>query len=427
MDYIELLETMRARSGSGAKYGLTRMRAILEALGHPERRFRSWLVAGTNGKGSTSAMLEAVARRAGLGRVGLNTSPHLNRLTERVRVDGEEVSPDDLLWAFAEVEAARARGGAEITFFETMTAMAFVLFAAREVELAVVEVGLGGRLDATNLLPCEVSAVVSIDLDHTRILGDTLDAIAREKAQVGRSGRPLVIGPLAPEALAAVQDEAAGIGARGVLVSEHLRWSDAADAPATLRHPRGEIALRPALSGAHQIENAAVAACVALEGGIDAAAVEAGLSQAQWRGRLEELRRDGRRYVVDSAHNHAGARALGQALAAELAAGYDLVIATSGSRDTGGFIRELAAQAGWPRAVRACKPRGHRLAEADEVAARLRPVLPPEVTLEVSASVEEALSAGQAPLCLVTGSLFLAGEALVWLGGEARDPFATGR
>ncbi len=423
MTYFELLDALRARSGGGAKYGLERMQALLEALDHPEQRFASWHIAGTNGKGSVAAMLEAIARQAG-ARTGLNTSPHLNRLRERIRLDGEEISEQAMVEVFERVERGRLAAGLEATFFETLTAMAFVSFAARPVDRAVVEVGLGGRLDATKLLPSEVAAVVSISLDHTRILGTSEALIAAEKAAIARPGRPLVVGPITGSALESVLEVATTIGARPVLVSDHLRF----DGSARVEHAAGTVVLEPALPGSHQLENAAVAALVALEGGVPARAVAEGIRRTRWRGRLERTRWQGREYLLDCAHNLAGARALAASAGPELAAGYQLVIATSGGRDTGALVASLAETAGWPREIRVCRPEGHRLSDPQEVAERIRPVLPEAVQLSVVADPEEALAAGQGDLLtLVTGSMYLVGQALAILNGEERDPFETGR
>ncbi|MBN2359344.1 MAG: bifunctional folylpolyglutamate synthase/dihydrofolate synthase, partial [Deltaproteobacteria bacterium] len=255
LTYRELLETLAGRTRSGAVYTLDRIRALLAALGHPERSFRCWLVAGTNGKGSVAAMLESIAHASG-ERTGLTVSPHLNRLSERIVVDGREASADDLVWAFDRVETSRAAIGLEATFFECLTAMALLLFARHGVTRAVVEIGLGGRLDANNALPADGSALVSVGLDHTEILGQTLTAIAVEKAQVARPGRPLAIGRLPAEAELAARAAANAIGARVVALGDHLRLEPRPH----LEHPAGAVALAPALAGAHQIENAGVAA-----------------------------------------------------------------------------------------------------------------------------------------------------------------------
>jgi dihydrofolate synthase/folylpolyglutamate synthase len=421
MTYLQFLEKMRDRAGGGSIYTLDRMAALLAALGHPERCCPSWLVAGTNGKGSVAAMLEAIARAAGQ-RTGLNTSPHLNRLSERILVDGAELPEPELVALFETVEAARRRAGVDLTFFETVTAMAMQANAERGVGRGVFEVGLGGRLDATNLLEPEVSAVVSIDLDHCGILGDSRDLIAREKAAIARPGRPLVLGALGPEAMAASLEVAARIGARVVQVEAHHRR-----ALGVVEHPAGRVTLRPALAGPHQQTNAAVAAVVALESGYAPAAIEQGIAAARWKGRLEKVRRAGRSFIVDCAHNEAGAEVLGKALAGQVG-DYELVLATSGGRDTGAFVRALCGHLGWPLAVQTCQPAGHRLIAASEVAERVRAVLPAAIDLQATGAVATALARPpRAPLCLVTGSIFLVAEALAELRGEPSDPFVTGR
>ncbi|MFH1808499.1 MAG: Mur ligase family protein [Pseudomonadota bacterium] len=424
MNYRDVLEALRERSGGGSIYTLDRMALLLDALGHPERRYPTWLVAGTNGKGSVAAMLEAIAREAGL-RTGLNTSPHLNRLSERIRVGGDELREPELVVLFERVEAARRSAGIDITFFETVTAMAMLGFAEHGVTRGVFEVGLGGRLDATNLLDPQVSAVVSIDLDHVGILGETRDRIAREKAAIARRGRPLVLGLLGAEAMTASLEVAARIGARVVQAETHLRDLQH-DAP-RIEHPLGCVALQPALQGPHQLANAAVAALVALESGLPAELIARGIAATRWKGRMERVDRGGRPYLLDCAHNEAGALALGHALHGQVH-GYELVLATSGGRDTAAFVRALARGLGWPAAVQTCQPSGHRLIPATEVRDRVSQALPPGIDIATAASVPQALErAPRAPLCLVTGSIFLVAEALAELRGEAQDPFATGR
>jgi len=421
--YRDLLETLAGRNRSGAEYTLDRIRALLAALDHPEQSFASWLIAGTNGKGSVAAMLESIARSSG-ERSGLTISPHLNRLTERIVIDGREVGADELAWAFERIEAARAPLGIEASFFECLTAMTFALFAQRGVTRAAVEIGLGGRLDANNVVPADGSAVVSIGLDHTEILGPTLAAIATEKAHVARADRPLVVGRLAPEALAAVRQVAATIGARVVALDDHLRLTPTP----RIQHPAGVVVLEPTLAGAHQLDNAGIAALLALETGYAPDAVVQGIRQVRWRGRLQRLDHGGRSFLLDGAHNVAAAHALGAALRAQRVEAYLLVTATSGPRDAALFVAALAEEAGWPLAVRTCEPHGHRLQTAVQVANRLREVAPAAVEIEPFATVESALTApGPAPLTLVAGSLYLVGEALSALAGEARDPIYPGR
>src|SRR5687768_4771656 len=242
---------LAARTRLGIKFGLDTMRALMDALGHPESAYPVVLVAGTNGKGSVVAYLDAALRVAGL-RAGRYTSPHLVRLNERIAVAGREVSDRDLERAVGAVRAAATRLVAERripahpTFFEAVTAAALVHFRDARVEVALVEVGLGGRLDATNVTDPIVSAIVTIARGHEEFLGHGLAAIAREKAGVMREGRATVVGPLPPAARKAVAAEARRVGARLV---------EARNAPAAPR----------TLPGAHQLDNARVARAVLAE------------------------------------------------------------------------------------------------------------------------------------------------------------------
>ncbi len=290
------------------KFGLENISRLCAALGHPERRFASILVAGTNGKGSVTAMVHRALVAAG-HRAARYTSPHLERFSERFVIGPREVEPDALEDAAQEVRAAvegllhTAALDAPPTFFECATATAFVLFARAGTAVAVLEVGLGGRLDATNVVSPVAAAITSIDFDHEAQLGHTLAAIAFEKAGVIRPGIPLVCGAMAPEAERVIVDACARQGARFV----------AAPAGAGLEDVLG--AARLSLPGAHQRGNAAVALCLlrelpALGLPVDAAAVRAGLTDVVWPGRLERLTAGGVEVLLDAAHNPAGVRAL---------------------------------------------------------------------------------------------------------------------
>ena len=303
------------------KFGLESIAALCEALDHPERAFRSIVIAGTNGKGSVTVMVETALRAAG-HRSARYTSPHLIRLEERFHILGREVSTSDLRGAVARVQDAvesLQRSGAldaPPTFFECATAAAFELFRRRDVQIAVLEVGLGGRLDATNIVMPIAAAITSIDFDHQAQLGDTLEAIAREKAGVIKPGIPVVCGPLPPEADRAVLETSRERGARMVRAAQIVRMAERGDGAvdvATDQRRLDDVTL--ALSGRHQRENAAVAVALLDElarAGIAVPddAVRAGLCRAVWPGRLERLRVDGTDILLDAAHNPAGARAL---------------------------------------------------------------------------------------------------------------------
>ena len=295
----------------GMKFGLANIARLCEALGHPERSFPSLIIAGTNGKGSVTAMVDAALRAAG-HRSARYTSPHLVRLNERFVIDGREVADEQLEAAASFVrrtaETLVAQGALETlpTFFEATTATAFVLFRDATVRIAVLEVGLGGRLDATNIVSPVAAAIVSIDLDHQAQLGNTIASVAAEKAGVIKDGIPVVCGPLPPDALEVIGRVCAERGA-------HLIRTDL-DRGLTERVAAIALALR----GEHQKANAAVAmklleivdADSTLGLSVGMAAIRAGLSTAGWPGRLERFTWRGCRIILDAAHNPAGARAL---------------------------------------------------------------------------------------------------------------------
>lgn len=303
-------------SPSVIKPGLERMNPALEALGHPERRFRSLHVAGTNGKGSTCAFASTVLRAAG-HRVGLYTSPHLERVTERFQLNGQEISPEllgrrilEILERYPEAAATPA----PLTYFEFGTVIAFWHFAQEAVDIAVLETGLGGRLDATNVVAPLVTVITPISFDHMEYLGHTLAAIAGEKAGILKPHVPVIVSRQEPEALDAITRVAAQLGAPVLL--EGLDFAlESLSSGLSYRGPRWNLdGLALSLRGPHQRQNAAVA-LAALEQldawGIsvppDAAA--AGLATARWPGRLEEVSRQPA-VVLDGAHNPGGVAVL---------------------------------------------------------------------------------------------------------------------
>jgi dihydrofolate synthase/folylpolyglutamate synthase len=318
---VTALEFLFSLERLGMKFGLENMAAICAALNHPERAYRSIIVAGTNGKGSVTAMLSAALAAAGL-RSARYTSPHLERLEERFVIGEEEVATADLEDAAGTVRTAveRLMGDGRLetmpTFFECATAIAFELFRRASVELAVIEVGLGGRLDATNVITPMAAAITSIDFDHEALLGQTLDAIAREKAGVIKPGIPVVAGPLPDEADRAIDEVCRERGATLIRARARVLVNERADSTVDLTTPDTTLErVRLALAGQHQVDNAAVAVCV-LEAirqqGVPLTAedVRAGLERARWPGRLEATRWQGAEVLLDAAHNAAGARAL---------------------------------------------------------------------------------------------------------------------
>jgi dihydrofolate synthase/folylpolyglutamate synthase len=308
--HAELLTALYRRGHRGVELGLDRVLVGAQAVGAPHQRLRALHVAGTNGKGSTCAMLEAVALRAGL-RVGLYTSPHLCRLAERVRIGGEPIAEAALDEALARV---LSDAPAELTFFETLTLAAFVAFEEAALDVVVLEVGLGGRLDATNLVARPLAAGITNitvgdggrDLEHAALLGSTSEAIAREKAGIGKRGCPLVVGAMdaaAREVILAVAEER---GASPIYVCR------GGEDRAALMPDGSSLALAPRLIGPHQRDNAHVAAAMASfaapELGLGPSDIEAGIAEAVWPARFELLSIDGREVILDCAHNVEGAR-----------------------------------------------------------------------------------------------------------------------
>jgi len=395
------------RTRFGVKFGLDTIRALVEELGHPERAFATLLVSGTNGKGSVVAYADAVLRASGL-RTGRYTSPHLVRVSERLAVDGRDVTDHDFEIAVRAVRAAAerlVRKGTltdHPTFFEALTAAALVHFRRKRVDVAVLEVGLGARLDATNVADPTASAIVSVAFDHQVYLGRTLAAIAKEKAGVLRRGRPTVVGPLPAEALRAVGAQARRAGSRVVEARRGSRvaareGSDRVDVRTPVRSYRG---LRP-LPGAHQRDNVLVAIRLLEEAkaaglDVDLDTVPGAISGAHWPGRLEWIDGDPP-LLLDGAHNPAGARALSAHLRGR--GPYVLLFAVMNDKDGAGIARPL-----FPRAV-----------EPAELARRLGPLAarahPERIVYRALARARRlARAEGPGVPVVVAGSLFLVGE-----------------
>jgi dihydrofolate synthase/folylpolyglutamate synthase len=310
------------------KLGLESVRALARALDDPQRKYPAIHIAGTNGKGSTAAMTASVLRVAGL-RAGLYTSPHLVSITERIRIDGAEIALDEFARLATDVRDAGERLVAENalsappTFFEQMTMIAYLYFAERKVDLAVLEVGLGGRLDATNICEPVVTAITTVGFDHQKYLVDTLASIAGEKAGIVKPGAPVVIAPQSGEAMNAIVARCEELGAPMIAPSDPFEI-EAASGPENIgrygfryRASRDEYALLLGLRGRHQITNAVVAIHIAeqlrIAGfNITQSAIVEGLSNAEWPGRLEMIRPSPSQapLLLDGAHNADGARAL---------------------------------------------------------------------------------------------------------------------
>ncbi len=309
------------------KFSLDQISLLAEALGNPQRRFPSVLIAGTNGKGSTSATLASIAQAAGL-RVGLYTSPHLDRVNERIRLNGHDI-PDEAFAAhyFRTIAAAQQLVDASAlahlpSFFELLTALAFLYFAEEKVDLAVLEVGMGGRLDATNIVSPLVSVITDIALDHQEWLGATIDLIAREKAGILRPNGILVTLPQHPQANQAIGEVAVALDVRGVSATDYMPSLHASAIDAySLAVLDQTITVDSPLKGAHQHRNIALAIAAAVELGqthhfpITAAAIEQGIRATHWPGRFESIQPPNwPEIILDVAHNPAGAWALRSAL-----------------------------------------------------------------------------------------------------------------
>ena len=416
--YAEALARLAALGRMGIHPGLDELRAALARLGSPERQFPSLHVAGTNGKGSTSAIAESILRASGL-RTGLYTSPHLSRFTERVRVNGKEVDNDTIAALAEEVFAL----GERLSFFEAATAIAFLAFARAQIDVAIVEVGLGGRLDATNVCAPFATVITSIGLDHTELLGDTLAAIAFEKAGIIKRGVPLITGELPAEAERAIALVAEERGAPCFALGRELSARIEND-KLVYEGPGGAIAgARLGLAGPHQTSNAALALAATSFAAPppDEAARRAGLSSVSWPGRLERIGD----VWLDGAHNEEGARTLTAALPSLDVKEPVILLGVLADKDARALLTPLVAVAS--RLVCTTPPSPRALAASDlaRIAQELVPRLPVAVAHDPADALvlARSLSAG-APL-VACGSLYLIGALRRALTGEPADPLAV--
>ena len=379
------------------KFGLENMTRLTEALGHPERTFRSVHVAGTNGKGSVTAMLETALRFAG-HRSARYTSPHLERLAERFVLHGRMAETEALTAAVAEVrrrveQLQAATASFAPTFFECATAAAFVLFRSAEVDIAVLETGLGGRLDATNVVTPVATAITSIDFDHQALLGDTLASIALEKAGIIKPRVPVVIGRLPPEARVVIARVAAERAA-----------------PLIERSPLEGV--RPRLPGRHQADNAAVAAALAAvlhDRGVDLPErhVRRAIEEVDWPARLERIDSGGHEILLDAAHNPAGARAVADYLEEISWTGAVLVFGAMADKDGEGMLAALSPAVS--HIVCTTAP-GARAAVAENLAAIARGIHRPDaVHVEPDPAAAVGVARGLGTRIVIAGSMFLVG------------------
>ncbi|MFU8849104.1 MAG: bifunctional folylpolyglutamate synthase/dihydrofolate synthase [Opitutales bacterium] len=413
LTYDETRDYLYALKNRGSKFGIDRMVRLVAALGHPERKFPVIHVAGTNGKGSVCAMLEALYRSNGY-KAGLFTSPHLVHLGERVQVNREILDEPGIVHYVEALRPVAASLGEEDsdlhpTFFEFVAAMAFLRFATEQVDLALIETGLGGRLDATNVVDPELSIITSISFDHTEMLGDTLAKIAGEKAGIIKPGKPVLIGCLPEEAEAVIRAVATERGSASYAVRE--RFEEAA-LPETN------------LAGRFQGWNAAVAvyATELLAARFPVASTRA-LAAIDWAGRWQKLQIAGRTLILDATHNPEGAEALKENLAELVAADGRKPILVAGTLGEERGRSLMAAVAPYARELYLLQPNQDR-ALAPTL---LESFLPGDRSFPVRhASVVSLFSRGKASTLgqagdtiVVTGSIYLIGEVLEQLGGHS--------
>jgi dihydrofolate synthase / folylpolyglutamate synthase len=405
---------------------LDRVWRLLEKVGHPERQLPPVVhVAGTNGKGSLIAYLRAMLEAAG-GRVHVYTSPHLVRFHERIRLNGTLISEPDLLGLLEECETAN--GGTPITFFEITTCAAFLAFARMPADILLMEVGLGGRLDATNVVERPLLTVqMPISYDHMQFLGHTLTAIAGEKAGIMKRGVPVVIAPQPPEAAAVFDAKARELGCEQHRFS-HEWHVDLAGGRMLFRDATGERRFpQPGLAGRHQIDNAGAAiACLKYlrEFGADETAIHRGLREVEWPARLQRLRRgplaamlpQGWELWLDGAHNASGGEAL-SLMAADWTRNSSalplyLIAGSLSTHDPAGLLRPLARYAAGLRTV--IVPGDHKTLPAEAVAdAAQRAGIDAKPASDVNAALADIIAATKAPArVLICGSLYLAGSVL---------------
>lgn len=428
--YEDAIARLFALQSRGIRMGVSRMHEALRWRGRPDRGLVFLHVTGTNGKGSTSAMLASCLREAGY-RTGLYTSPHLHRWTERIRIDGRPISEAEAARRIGDVLDAFAQPGApETTFFELTTLCAIEAFRDHACDVCVMEIGLGGRLDATNATASALSVVTGVALDHTNILGPTVEMIAREKAGIFRRGVPVVVGARDAAARRVLTRRARAVGAPLWLVGRDYDVTVGAAGTRVAGTPRVDVRagtrvlrdLRLGLAGAHQADNAAcaVAGLWRLRDRgwrIPDAAIRRGLARSRWPGRLERVP-GSPPLLLDAAHNPDGARTLARYLAATAPAHTTvLVFGAMKDKDYRASLRTLA-----PHIARAFYP--PRRMQRGATHAALNRVLPGTRAHNMRDALARARrAAGKHGLVVVTGSIFVVAEARALALGVRSDPF----
>ena len=438
MSYAAAIEQLNAMvpelyTGTGhprRKFSLDEIGTLLGALGNPHCSFLSVLIAGTNGKGSTAATLASILTASGL-RAGLYTSPHLARANERIRMGGVEIADDDFARLYFRVHDVAQqllmdeRLPQLPSYFEILTAQAFLYFAEAKAEVAVLEVGMGGRLDATNIVDPLLSVITDISLDHMEWLGSTIAAITREKAGILRRGGTMVTLPQHPEANQVLGEVATELGVRGVSATAYVPGGREAG-PYSIQAMGAEIAIDSPLAGAHQHRNLAlaIAAAVELAGNhgfpITPASIAAGVRETRWPGRLERIERDGVEWILDVAHNPAGAWALRAGLRSALGDKEPRTLIFSCLRDKP--VAEMA-QILFPFFERVILAPIHsaRAAAPEDLLAAAKATGTGAVAVEsVEMAIEVAEKDARGGVIVVSGSVYLVGEARTLLLGAER-------
>ena len=434
--YRETIEYLYALQKHGIKLALSNSFRILESMGNPHRKFKAVHVAGTNGKGSTSAFIASILRAAGL-RVGLYTSPHLVSFTERIRINGDQISEKRVVElakrirkACDDLNAADSITAMNPTFFEVTTAIAFTYFAEEDVDLAVIEVGMGGRLDSTNVIVPLVSIITNIDLEHTEYLGTTLEQIATEKAGIIKLGVPVVTGATQPETAGIIERTAhANASTIARLYNDFMPENVASGSEQIFDYhgiKASYRALKIHMVGRYQVDNA----CLALAAveylrdagvAVDDNSVRLGLERARWEGRMERIEKRPDVYL-DGAHNPASAQKLAATIR-ELKPSYGKMILVVGilcDKDYQGIVRQIV-----PFADRVVVTRPHytRALDVAFLAGEIRKLHTQVTSAEtVAAAIARAREeASPDDLILVTGSLYVVGEARAILAADADE------
>ncbi|HLO17421.1 MAG TPA: folylpolyglutamate synthase/dihydrofolate synthase family protein [Anaerolineales bacterium] len=396
-----------------AEFNLDRMFALLEALGDPQKKYPIIHVAGTKGKGSVSALCASALKAAGY-KVGLYTSPHLLDYVERIQINGEPISHEQLVELVEQVKDAVARIP-KLTTFEITTAIGFLAFAKNDINAAVIEVGLGGRLDATNVVIPKVSVITSLSYDHMAVLGNTLAKIAGEKAGIIKEGVPVVSAPQIDEALEVLGRIAKEKCCPFILVGKDVKFeqlTSSLDGQAlAVSFQQSAVSLKIPLLGVHQVENAAIAYAALKASGIRISdeAIQKGFAEAKWPARFEVLRRQPP-VVIDSAHNRDSALRLRQTLDEYFPEKpVILIFCALEDKDISGMLEELKPRLECVVATRADHPRAP---SAEWIAEQVKKVgLPVEAVTPVADALERALElAGEQKMVLSAGSVAFAGE-----------------